>query len=135
MKNLTIITAIGFIVLTTSCTSTTKNNVFAGLQPTSFQYKKELIKQLLDHGTSNLTFTFDGLATLAGKNYMYVSINGSDMQAHSLVLINDWHKLEGIKHSRGISYQGAELKNLRLDVSYDKGELLLVYRDLEKIVD
>ena len=135
MKSSIIVAAISCVILASSCTSTNTNNIFATLDPSSIQYKKELIRQFLDKGTVNLTFNFQGLTTIADKNYMKVDISGSGIYAKSLVLINSWNKLEGIKRTKGISYHGAELKDLQLDIINTNGKPTLVYRDLAKIID
>lgn len=135
MKSSIIIAAISCVLLASSCKSTNTNNIFATLDPSSIQYKKELIRQFLDKGTENLTFNFEGLTTIADKDYMKVDISGSGIQAQSLVLINNWNKLEDIKRTKGMGYHGAELKDLQLDILNTNGEPTLVYHDLAKIID
>jgi len=135
MKKFSLIIAIGFILSTVSCKEVKTNKVFTTLDPSSPQYKHELVKEFLSRGTKNFTFNFDGLANIAGKDYMKVDISGGGINAKSLVLINNWHKLEGIKRTRGISYQGAELKNLQLDLVNVNREPTFVYRDIDKIID
>ena len=135
MKNSVIVTAISCILLASSCKSTNTNNIFAKLDPSSTKYKNELIRHFLDNGTANLTFNFEGLTNIGGKDYMKIDISGSGIYAKSLVLINSWNKLEGIKRTKGISYHGAELADLRLDIVNTNGEPTFVYRDLTKIID
>jgi hypothetical protein len=135
MKSSIIITAISCVLITSSCKSTNSNNIFAKLDPSSVQYKKELIRHFLDNGTENLTFNFEGLTNIGGKDYMKVDVSGSGIQAQSLVLINNWKKLEGIKRTKGVSYRGAELADLQLDIVNTNGEPTFVYRDLAKILD
>lgn len=135
MKNsITAIAAI-CVLLASSCTSTNTNNIFSTLDPSSAKYKNELIRHFLDNGTENLTFNFEGLTNIGGKDYMKVDIRGSGIQAQSLVLINSWSKLEGIKRTKGLGYHGAELKNLQLDIVNINGEPNFVYRSLAKIID
>jgi len=135
MKRSIIFTAFSCALLASSCKSTNTNNIFATLDPSSAQYKKELIRHFLDNGTANLTFNFEGLTNIAGKDYMKVDISGGGIQAQSLVLVNNWNKLEGIKRTKGVSYHGAELKDLQLDIDNTNGEPTFVYRDLAKIID
>ena len=135
MKSSIIVTALSCVLLASSCKSTNTNNIFATLDPSSIQYKKELIRQFLDKGTENLTFNFESLASIGGKDYMKVDISGNGIQAQSLVLINSWKKLEGIKRTKGISYRGAELADLQLDIVNTNGEPTFVYRDLTRIID
>jgi hypothetical protein len=135
MKSFLIATAGVCILLASSCKSTNTNKIFSTLDPSSTQYKKELMKEFLAKGTENLTFNFDGLTNVAGKDYMKVDISGSGLQAQSLVLINHWKKLEGIKRTKGVSYRGSELAKLQLDIVNTNGEPTFVYRDLTKIID
>ncbi|MGY3213134.1 hypothetical protein [Mucilaginibacter sp. HD30] len=135
MKSSLIVSAISCMLLAPSCKSTTTNNIFATLDPSSAQYKKELIKHFLDNGTVNLAFNFEGLANIAGKDYMKVDISGSGIHAQSLILINSWNKLEDIKRTKGMGYHGAGLKDLKLDIDNTNGESTFVYRDLAKIID
>jgi len=127
--------AIFCALFASSCKSTNTNNIFATLDPSSAKYKNELIRHFLDNGTVNLTFNFEGLTNIGGKDYMKVDISGSGIQAQSLVLVNNWSKLEGIKRTKGMGYHGAELKDLQLDVVNTSGEPTFVYRDLARIVD
>ena len=135
MKYPIITSAIICALFATSCQSTSTKNVFAGLDPSSTQYKKELTRQFLSNGTQNFTFNFDGLKTVEGKDYMEVLITGNGLQAQSLVQINNWNKLEDIKRTKGAGYRGAELKNLQLDVDNSAGNPTFIYRDLDKIID
>lgn len=134
MKNLVIATIV-LVSALSSCKSTNTNKVFATLNPSSTQYKQELVKQFLDKGTENLKFTFKGLLSITGKDYMQVDINGSGIQAQTMILISNWKKLEGIKRTKGKSYHGAELAHLQLDIVTNNSGPTFVYRDLEKIVD
>ncbi len=135
MKNSILVTAISCVLLVSSCKSTNTNNIFATLDPSSAQYKNELIRHFLDNGTENLTFNFEGLTSIDGKDYMQVDISGGGIQAQSMVLINNWKKLEGIKRTKGVSYRGAELADLQLDIVNTNGEPTFVYRDLDRIID
>ena len=135
MKNSFITTAGICLLLASSCKSVDSNKVFLTLDPSSTQYKNELIKEFLHKGTKNLTFNFEGLKAVDGKDYMEVAISGNGIQAQSLVLVNNWNKLEGIKRTKGMGYHGAELKDLQLDIVNTNGEPSFVYRDLAKIID
>ncbi len=123
------------ILLASSCKSTNTNNIFATLDPSSAKYKNELARHFLDNGTVNLTFNFEGLTNIGGKDYMKVDISGGGIQAQSLVLINSWNKLEDIKRTKGMGYHGAEFKDLQLDIVNTNGEPSFVYRSLAKIID
>lgn len=82
-----------------------------------------------------LTYTFNRYFQENKKEYLDLQITGSDFEAKGLVLVNNWHKLEGIKRTRGRGYSGAELKGLKFDMLLNASGAELVYKDLEKIVD
>ncbi len=135
MKRFLSFAAVSCVLLASSCKSTINNKVFSTLDPSSTQYKKELIKEFLDKGTKSFTFNFNGLKTLDGKDYMKVAISGNGLQAQGLVLVTNWKKLQGIKQTKGMGYNGAELKGLRFDIDNTTETPTLVYRDLVKIID
>ena len=135
MKNYSSLIIALFVLLITSCKSVNNDNVFSKLNPSSVMYQKELVKLFLDNGTANFTFNFDGLVKFSGKDYMQLAITGGGVAAKTLVLINNWNKLEDIKRTKGLGYYGAELKNIRLDMININQQPVFVYRDLEKIID
>jgi hypothetical protein len=135
MKTSIIAIAVSCVLLASSCNLTNSNDIFAKLDPSSPQYKNELIRHFLNNGITNHTFNFEGLTNIAGKDYMKVDISGGGIQAKILVLVKNWRKLEGIKRTKGLGYQGAELRDLQFDIVNTNGEPNFVYRDLAKIID
>lgn len=135
MKRLAIPAVMIFALMAASCQSSNTNKVFASLDPSSKQYKQELAKQVIARGTDDLTFTFNSYINIAGKEYLDVNINGNGMQAKSLILVNNWDKLEGIKRTKGMSYHGAQLKNLKLSIDNTSAEPTFVYEGLDRIID
>ena len=115
--------------------ATNRNAIFTNFDPSSTVYKSELIKQIATRKPQDLTFTFNKCLTIAGKDYLAVNVKGDAMEASGLILVNTWNKLENLKRTKGIGYSGAKLKNLVLDVDYDDGQPILVYKDMDKIID
>ncbi|MES2375430.1 MAG: hypothetical protein V4553_02570 [Bacteroidota bacterium] len=122
-------------LMAVACRPATQRNIFAGMGPSTKEYKQKLAKEIEDRGATDLTFTFNSYLNDHGKDYLDISIDGKGIHASSLVLINDWKKLEGIKRTKGIGYSGAELKNLKLAVLNPDTNPTFIYKDVEKIVD
>jgi hypothetical protein len=130
-----ILTPAILIALAAASCGRDKVNILAGLDPASKEYKQELAKQIEERGERDLTFTFNNCQSEAGKTYLNISVDGKGLHATSLVLVNNWNKLEGIQRTKGIGYSGAELKNLKVSYSDVDKQPTLVYRDLDKIID
>jgi hypothetical protein len=64
-----------------------------------------------------------------------IQVQGDELDASGVVLVNNWTKLEGLKKTLGIGYRGAELKNLKMDITYQDSEPVLIYKDIDKIID
>lgn len=126
-----------FVITITACNKTKVNpthSVFAQFAPTTKEYKNALAAQIKSN-SDNLTYTFNQMVEENGKNYLTIAVEGPDFNATTLVLVNNWNKLEGIKRTKGISYSGAELRGLQLEVEDNPSGANLIYKDLEKIVD
>jgi hypothetical protein len=134
MKSHLITSAVLLAVVAASC-GRDKTNVLAGLDPASKEYKQELAKQIEERGDKDLTFTFNNCETEAGKIYLNISVDGKGLHATSLVLVNNWNKLEGIKRTKGVGYSGSELKNLKVSYTDADSRPTLIYHDLDSIVD
>ena len=125
------------VVVSTACNNVnnnTSNAVFAKYSPTTKEYKNELATKLKSN-PEGLLFTFNKFVENDGKEYLDIQVRGDDFEATGLVLVNNWHKLEGIRRTKGQSYAGAELRGLTLDIQENPSGANLVYHDLEKIVD
>lgn len=123
------------IALAIASCSRDKINLLAGLDPASKEYKKVLTTLIEERGEKDLTFIFNNCESKAGKTYLNISINGEGIHATSLVLVNNWNKLEGIQRTKGIGYSGSELKNLKVSYTDANKHPTLVYRDLDSIID
>jgi hypothetical protein len=135
MKYTSFFTVILVALAITSCNLGKTRNVFEGMDPSSKEYKQKLADQIEGRSTSDLTFTLNSYVNHHGKDYLDISIDGKGIHATSLVLVNDWTKLEGIKRTKGIGYSGAEMKNLKLAVLSPDTNPIFVYKDVDKIVD
>lgn len=133
MKTLILAPALLLAFAISSCSSDIEN--LAELDPASKEYKQELAKLMEERG-DKLTYTFNKYVQVDGKDYMDITIDGrGGLHANSLVQVNDWSKLEGIKRTKGIGYSGAELKNLKVSITNPDTRPTLVFRDLDRIID
>jgi hypothetical protein len=115
-------------------TNRASNTLFNKFPPTSKEYKNELAKRIKSH-PEQMTYIFDSYFQENGREYLQVQVEGGDFKAKGLILVNSWHKLEGIKRTKGQSYSGAELKGLQLNIIPSAWGADLIYKDLEEIVD
>lgn len=120
-----------FMILITACNDA-KESVFSTSAPG--KYSNELAEKIKSN-PDGLTYTFNKYLLENKKEYLDLRITGSDFEANGLVLVNNWHKLEGIKRTKGQGYSGAELKGLKFDMRSNASGIELVYKDLAKIVD
>lgn len=126
-----------FILAITACNNTKvnpTNSVFAQFAPTTKEYKNALATKIKSN-FNNLTYTFNQMVEENGKEYLAIAVQGPDFNASTLVLVNNWNKLEGIKRTKGVSYSGAELRGLQLAIEENPSGANLIYKDLESIVD
>ncbi len=111
------------------------NPVFDRYSPSDNEYKTELVKQMQITGAHKLEYWFDNYLEKNGREYMLVYIQGNGLCAKGEVLMNEWHKLEGIRKTRGKGYRGAKLKGLELDIRKDSTTIELVYKNVAGIID
>ena len=118
-----------------SCNNASNTNkIFVGFDANSIQYKQELAKQIAANG-DNLTYTFNKYLVINKQPYLDITVSGNNINAKGLVLVNNWNKLEGIKRTKGEGYTGAELDDLKLDIVKSNSGPVLIYKDLDWIVD
>lgn len=128
---------ISLIISFTACNSsndTTSNVVFDKFSPTTKEYKNELATKLKSE-PKGLLYTFNKYFASNGQELLDITIKGKDFEATGLVLVKNWNKLEGIKRTKGQGYSGAELRGLQIDIQDNPSGAVLVYQDVEKIVD
>jgi hypothetical protein len=129
---------LGGIVLFTACNRPECNNnnpIFSKFSPENKAYKDELIKQLKSQSKTDLTYWFEQYHNQNGKEYIQVRIQGADLCAEGMLLVQNWGKLENIQRVEGKGYRGAELKNLKFETMQDEVNTELVYQDIEAIID
>jgi hypothetical protein len=111
------------------------NPVFERFSPEAKEYKDELARQLQLAENKGISYWFDKYEASNNREYILVYIQGKELCAKGFILVNDWKKLEGIRRTQGISYGGAELKGLRLDIRTDSAHTELIFKDVDYIID
>jgi len=117
------------------CTNT--NSIFNQHQPSSKIYKDELVKELKNAGQSKLTYWLKEYEEIEGEEYLHFYVQGGDLCAIMILSMNDhWdEKLKYVKSSRGVSYRGAEFKNLKFDIQQSLSTTEFIYKKLDHILD
>ncbi len=98
-------------------------------------YKQELVKQMDKVGKDNLTYWLSNYIEENGKEFITVNIQGGDLCAKGLLQVNDWKSIEGIKRTKGVSYNGAQLKGLKFNTITTGESIDFIYKNIESIVD
>lgn len=107
--------------------------LFDKFKPESKEYKDKLAEKIKTN--DDVSFYFNHLFKRDNKDYMQISVEGNYFKAVGFVLVNNWKKIEGIKDANGGGYNGAELMGLQLDIIPNPEGAILVYKDLDWIID
>jgi len=137
-KHLTKFLFIASLVLVVSCTKSDvkQNAVFEKSLPDSKAYKDELVKQIKAADQSSLAYYFNSYEEKDGKEYLDITIEGKNLEAHTLLLIKNWDQtLQPLKEFKGKGYGGSELVNLKFDIVQDSATTEFVYLSASEIVD
>jgi len=111
------------------------NSIFDSNRVESNTYKKELIKEMDRVGKENLTYWLSSYTEQNGKEFISINIQGDGLCAKGLLQVNDWKNIEGIKRTKGVSYNGAELKSLTFDIITNGESIDFIYKNIESIED
>ncbi len=111
------------------------NSVFDSNDIEANLYKQELVKQIDKVGKEKLTYWLSNYTKKNGKEFITVDIQGGDLCAKGLIQVNDWKNIEEIKRTKGVSYNGAQLKGLTFDIIANGESINFIYKNVESIVD
>ncbi|MFZ4799581.1 MAG: hypothetical protein ACOYMA_18950 [Bacteroidia bacterium] len=126
------------LIFTVACNKPECNNsnpIFDKFSPDTKQYKDELIKQLNLVNNKKLRYWLDLYLEKDGQENLYFFVQGDGLCAKIILSVKQWNKIEGVKISKGVSYRGAEFKNLKFNISQDSLKTEFIYKDLDKIID
>lgn len=112
------------------------NLIFDKYQSNTYEYKKELSKELKVIDNSKLTYRFQRYENVDNKDYIYITIQGDGLCAESVIKVTTWDDiLIPIKETKGMGYSGAELKNLKIISVQEDTKTVFVYKSVEAIID
>lgn len=111
------------------------NPLFDQYSPESQEYKAEMVKQLAIADKAELSYWFNQYAESNGQEQLYFNVQGDGLCAMLVLTVEEWGKLEEVRQKKGMSFQGAEFKNLQFDIKQDSAKTEFVYRDFDKIID
>ena len=115
------------------CTGT--NPVFEKYPPDSREYRAELSRQLETVDRSKLTFWFREYRESDGEELLLFDVRGEGMCAMLVLHVEQWGKLQHVRRAKGVSFRGAEFRNLQFDTRQDSSGTRFVFRDYSGIVD
>ena len=138
MKTKSTLILFTFLIFLASCNRPdceNTNSIFDSNSLETNVYKEELVKEMDRIGKENLTYWLSNYVEQNGKEFITVNIQGDGLCAKGLLQVNDWTNIEGIKKTKGVSYNGAQLKGLTFDVITNEESIDFIYKNLESIVD
>jgi len=111
------------------------NPIFDKFSPSSKEYKEELIKQLKTVDKSKLTYWFKEYVDSNGEETLLFDIQGDGLCAVIVLNVEQWSKLELLRKKKGVTFRGAEFKNLRFDIQQETTDIKFIYKDFDRIID
>ena len=126
------------VVLLLGCDSTQCRNtlpLFDTYSPKDNEYKRELIRQLEHIGYRNVRYTIAGIEQSWNRQYMKVTVSGSELCATMMLDITGSIRLSNFVRVGGVSYAGSELQGLVYRVDSAGGDYQFHFIDVSKIVD
>jgi len=125
-----------YVIALASCSNSRDNNpIFENHQPNSKIYKDELAVELASPEATDFTYRLDKYSVVDGKEYLDIDIKGHGVNAKASVLVKNWHKIEGIRRTKGLGYIGAELKGIKIETERGGGKTEFVYMDVDRVID
>jgi len=111
-----------------------KEPIFTNNAPESAVYKRKLAN-LIKADDDALSYYVKGYRVQYGHDFLIVTVSGPDILATAYLQINDPIGIEDIVVKRADGYIGAELKGLKIQVTYVPNGAVLLYQGVEKVVD
>jgi hypothetical protein len=111
------------------------NPLFDNYSPDSREYKTELIKQLKNKDKLKLSYWFNEYVVSNGQELLLFNIQGDGLCAIIVLTVEQWDKLKELRQKKGVSFRGAEFKNLKFDIQQDFTNVNFILRDFDRIID
>ena len=111
------------------------NPIFDKYKPNTEEYKAELAKQLELVDKSKLNYWFWGYVDSSGQELLYFKITGDELCAIIVLNVDKWNGLEELRQKKGVTFRGAEFRNLKFDIEQDSLQTEFIYRNYLTIID
>ena len=112
-----------------------KEPVFTNFKPQSKEYRNKLA-EIIRSNPDDLTYVFEKYQYTNGFDFLEIKVYGDDIAATAMVLVEQkGNSVDEIIEKKGVSYGGAELFGLELDVIDTPNGAKFVYKDLDFIID
>ncbi len=136
-KTLTIFCLLSFIISCGRPVCKNTNPIFDEYAPETKKYKDELVKQLAIVDKSKLTYWMDNYREDSNaQKYIQAHIQGDELCAKIVLLVRGSTKgIEGILKTKGMSYSGAVLKDLKFDIRQDSISTEFIFQEVGWILD
>jgi len=112
-----------------------KEPVFTNFKPESKEYRNKLA-EIIRSNPDDLTYVFEKYQHTNGFDFLEIKVYGDAIAATAMVLVEQkGNSVDGIIEKKGVSYGGAELYGLELEVIDAPNGATFVYKDLDFIID
>ncbi len=109
------------------------NPVFAKYKPESKEYKTELLNQLKKIDNSKLSFWFKEFKN--DDETLIFNVQADGLCALIQFKVKQWDKLSELRTKKGISFGGAEFKNIKFYTLQDSNNIEFILTDFDRIID
>ena len=134
IKKLFLLFSIAFVVSCDRPACTNSNIIFDQFEPSSNEYKRELVDRIESIGRSNIKYWVAAYEKIDDKQYLVLNVQGEDLCALGQFEIKDPAKLETFIRNKGLGYRGAGVRGFEFTIIGTEN-INLVYRDLKRIID
>jgi len=112
------------------------NPIFDEHQPTSKEYKLELIKQLSIIDKSKLTYWFKEYTEYDNEELLHFHIQSKELCAILVLNVEQWGRLEQIiREKKGVGRRGAQFTNLQFEIVQDTLSPKFIYKNFSRMID
>ena len=111
------------------------NDIFDTIDPHAKEYRDELANQLQTMAEEDLTYWFDRYELYSNREYIVVHVQGDELCAKAMVVVEHWEGLEGIKQTKGQGYRGAQLKGFEMGTRKTWRGIEFIFNDIDYIID
>jgi hypothetical protein len=130
--------SLALVVSLSSCNSfdCTNNNPVLASQPYySKEYKNELARLMQTEGLESLSYFINSYVEDSTGKYLIVDVEGDSVCAQLALEIGGEECFDNLRRVKGMSYSGAQLSGLEIEVEKSHDSIMFIYSDLKRILD